>query len=358
VLLVKAFEELPDAEELAGEFDDLKAAGVRIQSLIFPKDKWESADAVRSWLSSHDYSTSLESTGASWRARQEDPGRFQRLRSFCINPSRQASNENCRVMAVGGPMKESRSVELNAPTVAGISDGKRVIGPHTTPTDERAWNVAIEQRQVKQVEAGGYYRNLYAVQDPGRESQRKQFRYLHHRVNQDGLPPTASSIACAQIIYAIHKGFVPPDEREGLYAHMAQHLRDAGIEPPALGDLDSYVYPYDEEAKLFLWHADDILQQTSNIQAFRARKGLTLTQERLDQFARMHEKWSALNLLLSVKGLDRPYDELVQHITVEARGEAVAQRVSEVVDRGERQARQAQKEMTESFVSRIMTKLS
>jgi hypothetical protein len=97
--------------------DDLKAAGIKIQSLIFPRSKWESAEAVRSWLSSHGYSTDLDSTENSWRARQEDPGRFQRLRSFCINPSRDASASDCRVMATGGPLKESRSMESEDPII-------------------------------------------------------------------------------------------------------------------------------------------------------------------------------------------------------------------------------------------------
>jgi hypothetical protein len=110
-LSVKAFEDLPEPETTTGEFDDLKAAGVQVQSLIFPKSKWESADAVRRWLSSHGYSTALDTTENSYRARQKNPGDFQRLRSFCINPSRTASNEECRVMAVGGPMKESRGVD-------------------------------------------------------------------------------------------------------------------------------------------------------------------------------------------------------------------------------------------------------
>jgi hypothetical protein len=110
-LSVKAFDDLPEPEPEEGSFDDLKAAGVRVQSLVFPKSKWESAEAVRAWLRSHDYSTVLDTTENSWRARQEDSGRFQRLRSFCINPSRNASPEACRVMAVGGPMKESRGME-------------------------------------------------------------------------------------------------------------------------------------------------------------------------------------------------------------------------------------------------------
>jgi hypothetical protein len=126
VLDMKAFDDLPAAEEQPGELDDLKAAGVRVQSLIFPKDKWDSAEAVRSWLSNHGYSTELDATGSSWRARQEDPGKFSRLRSFCINPSRTASAESCRVMAVGGPMKESRSMDHESlvvePPAADVKD--------------------------------------------------------------------------------------------------------------------------------------------------------------------------------------------------------------------------------------------
>jgi len=121
VLHIKALDDLPEPETA----DDLKAAGIQIQSLVFPKDKWESAEAVRAWLSSHDYTTTLDTTGASWRARQEDPSKFIRLRSFCINPGRDASSESCRVMAVGGPMKESRSMESEEPRVEAAAEGKQ-----------------------------------------------------------------------------------------------------------------------------------------------------------------------------------------------------------------------------------------
>lgn len=117
-LSIKAFDDLPAPEEAEGTWDDLKAAGVQVQSLVFPKDRWESAEAVRSWLSSHGYRTEIDTTSTSYRARQASPGDFQRLRSFCINPSRDASAEACRVMAVGGPLKESRSMlESEVPVV-------------------------------------------------------------------------------------------------------------------------------------------------------------------------------------------------------------------------------------------------
>src|SRR5262245_45877038 len=53
-LIVKAFDDLPEAEESTSEWDDLKVAGIKIQSLVFPKRQWDSADAVRAWLRSHD----------------------------------------------------------------------------------------------------------------------------------------------------------------------------------------------------------------------------------------------------------------------------------------------------------------
>jgi hypothetical protein len=94
-LLVKSLEE----EQKQGPF--------RIQSLIFPKAKWDSASAVRSWLSSHEYQTELDETDSSWRARQEAPGRFETLRTICLDPGRDASGEDCRISAVGGPLKDA-----------------------------------------------------------------------------------------------------------------------------------------------------------------------------------------------------------------------------------------------------------
>lgn len=241
--------------------------------------------------------------------------------------------------------------------IANISEVKRIIGPHTTATDDRPWNFAIEHRQVKASMTAGYYRNVFAVQDPGKETQRGNYRYLHHRVNSDGTAGSASIVACSQILHALHKGLIPPDERQGVYTHMAQHLRDAGLEPPALGDIDSYVYPYDEEAKLFLWQADDILLQTGNIHGFRAKKGMSLSQERLDQFERMDQKWSALRLLLSVKGLNRPFDELLEHMTVEARGEALADRMEKLAAKAQHDAETLHRDMTHSVVARLLPKL-
>jgi hypothetical protein len=54
---------------------------MRVQSLIFPRDRWTKAEA-RAWLKSHGYkSRSVDETSQSWRFRQEDPDQFDVLRT-------------------------------------------------------------------------------------------------------------------------------------------------------------------------------------------------------------------------------------------------------------------------------------
>jgi len=54
---------------------------MRVQTLIFPRDKWTKAEA-RAWLKAHGYkSRSVDETSQSWRFRQEDPDQFDVLRT-------------------------------------------------------------------------------------------------------------------------------------------------------------------------------------------------------------------------------------------------------------------------------------
>lgn len=66
---------------------------------------------------------------------------------------------------------------------------------------------------------------------------RRQCRFLHHEINEDGTPGPASLVACAEYINVINTGrtFGLNDQQIGFaYEHMAQHLRDAGKTPPKL----------------------------------------------------------------------------------------------------------------------------
>jgi hypothetical protein len=78
-----------------------------IQTLIFPKSKWDSLDAAKSWASEHDFSAeNVDETDSSWRFRQADADDFERLRTICLNPDRDTSMDDCKVKAVGGPKRK------------------------------------------------------------------------------------------------------------------------------------------------------------------------------------------------------------------------------------------------------------
>lgn len=330
VLSIKAFEDLPEPEAAVGEWDDLKAAGVRVQSLIFPKDKWESAEQVRSWLRSHDYATELDATGSSWRARQEEPGRFQRLRSFCINPGRSASSENCRVMAVGGPMKESRGMEPGEGTIT-VHQGKWAVGAHVTETDGKVYDVSVQLKRIHGTGAPGYFRQIFAVQNPHADATVKgSFALPHHFVDPTGEPGPASVRACAEGLAIIERywaGMLPAEELKGIHAHLSAHLKDAGRQPPDFRGVGDGRYPLDDEFERAIWHVEDVLHRLDDIRDMRARKGQALSEDRLKQLDRLQQYFATLCTLVSIKKLDRPSYVVLEELSAEARAASFGERI-------------------------------
>jgi hypothetical protein len=118
-----------------------KQEGFQVQTVIFPKDAWDSAAACRAWLRDHDFSAgNLDETEQSYRFRQRDPGDFVRLRTICLVPGRDTPMDECRVQAVGGPVKESRGY----------------ISLDTDVADMLGWAEQLAGRfeQVQQIRAG------------------------------------------------------------------------------------------------------------------------------------------------------------------------------------------------------------
>lgn len=76
--------------------------GSKVQSLIFNKAKWDSADAAKKWARNHGFSADkVDTTSSSYRLRQAAPGGFARMRTICLTP-KGASGDDCRVAAVVG----------------------------------------------------------------------------------------------------------------------------------------------------------------------------------------------------------------------------------------------------------------
>lgn len=86
-----------------------KQEGFEIQTLLFPKRHWDSANACRAWMREHEFrSDKLDETENAYRFRQREPGDFARLRTICVMPhDAQPGEARCRIQAVGGPRKSA-----------------------------------------------------------------------------------------------------------------------------------------------------------------------------------------------------------------------------------------------------------
>lgn len=123
-------EELRKAMEATLELDHLLFRLERvtkqfeIQTLIFPKSHWDSADDAVKWAKDHGFKSSkVDETGVSFRLRQKDPDDFQRMRTICLDPrDEEPSSDKCRVKAVGGPLKKQAEVPESVKGLSEILD--------------------------------------------------------------------------------------------------------------------------------------------------------------------------------------------------------------------------------------------
>jgi len=95
---------------------------------------------------------------------------------------------------------------------------------------------------VRAGENAAYYSKIYAWRDPeDDEALKGSWRFIHHFVSEDGDPGDASTVACVTgcgVLNGAMGGTTIPDaDREGVHAHLARHLRDAGQDVPELKEI-------------------------------------------------------------------------------------------------------------------------
>lgn len=113
------------------------------------------------------------------------------------------------------------------------------IPRHETGTTDAAWDGPEMETRVRSDEDYDYYRRIYAWYDPdGDRTVKTTYRFIHHMVSGNGEPGDANIRACQTGIGVLNGGrggtTIPDADRQGVYNHLARHLRDADIEPPEL----------------------------------------------------------------------------------------------------------------------------
>lgn len=136
---------------------------------------------------------------------------------------------------------------VNTRTMAAKYAGaKQAIGAHKTATSDKAWDGPANEKRVKTDESASYFGKIYAWRDPDGDPKKKSsYRFIHHEVNEDGEPGAANLKACVSAIGVLNGGrgvdaSSQPwsKDREGIYKHLAKHIKDAGEDPPELKSID------------------------------------------------------------------------------------------------------------------------
>jgi len=120
-----------------------------------------------------------------------------------------------------------------------VLEFRKALPVHHTDTSDGPWDGPQMRKNLRNDETAKYYRQAFAWVDPeGDPNVKSSYKFIHHEVNSDGEIGAANVRACVAGI-AILNGArggttIPQADREGVYRHLAAHIRDADQEPPEL----------------------------------------------------------------------------------------------------------------------------
>jgi Phage Mu protein F like protein len=141
--------------------------------------------------------------------------------------------------------QEAKLFLIDTATGALVAAGSSfaAVGSHDTATTGDSWDIGVNEKRLPSPMPAATGRNFYAWIDNGQvtdgEMPKDAGKFGHHMVSADGRPGAANTVACSSGIAVLHGGrggtTIPDDDRRAVYDHLASHMRDAGMEPPAFG---------------------------------------------------------------------------------------------------------------------------
>lgn len=172
-----------------------------------------------------------------------------------------------------GALDESQETLAASATISGVSSA--VVLAHQSDTSDAPWSHADTFRSLSNIMSLETARAAFAwVSEPsGNRVAKTTCAYLHHEINADGTVGAANLTACAFNIAALRTWdtTATDEDKAAIYGHLAQHLRDAGQEPP----------PLDESALTAAIVIDDWRPNRDwfNDPQFSVHTGITVTDE-------------------------------------------------------------------------------
>lgn len=136
----------------------------------------------------------------------------------------------------------------------------KAVGVHHTDTTDAAWDGPANEARLPSPLPVDVARRAYAWLDNSQikdgEIAKEYASFIHHVVSGGGDPGAADIKACQTGIGVLNGGMMAPGanapwkgDRQGIYNHLAAHLRDAGLEPAPLDMLPRNAMPTPNEGE-------------------------------------------------------------------------------------------------------------
>lgn len=128
----------------------------------------------------------------------------------------------------------------NAASLQASGQTYGAVAAHDTATSDSDWDSAAQEKRLGTDVTLATARAMYAWIDEdaadGDNIPKSACKFPHHEVSDDGTPGAANLTACSAGIGALNGARggadIPTGDRQGVYDHLAAHLRDADQEPP------------------------------------------------------------------------------------------------------------------------------
>jgi signal peptide peptidase SppA len=123
------------------------------------------------------------------------------------------------------------------------------IAPKSTPTSDGPWdgpqakaNLDNDNPETFRLAFAWFDGSAPDPDGDGYPDRKLDYKGIHHEVSSDGTVGAANLTACSQVIAELNGGRggfdIPAGDRQGVWDHVARHLRDAGREPPPLKSIE------------------------------------------------------------------------------------------------------------------------
>lgn len=178
---------------------------------------------------------------------------LRKLRLYEVGPTPIGANQATELLEVKGnrPLtievhnadEADRATITRAVKHAFATKGALPASSGPKQTSDAAWDGPKNEANLSNDDGAEVYKKAFAWVDPdGDPDKKSSYKFIHHEVSADGTVGAANTQACVTAIGILNGGrggtSVPDDDRQGVYNHLAQHVKDAGEEPPALKAAD------------------------------------------------------------------------------------------------------------------------